>query len=219
MASNYTPPTAFRGHLGLRVRYFRKQRELTQAVLARRAGVHQSFLSEIERGLRNPSPATLKAIAQALDIPPAVLVGPGVEHDAPQPLETMDVPLFSSIPASPLGDDREHVETFPVLRHLWSRNRYCLRLTFDSMEPTLKPGDIVLVEYRPHVNPEHVQGRICACLIDDKPTLKRVAVERHGEAKTVILRSDNPDVPPVKIDPKSRFSVQGVVTHLVSRTL
>ena len=106
-----------------------------------------------------------------------------------------------------------------MLRHLCAEDRYCLRLSLDSMEPTLKPGDIVLVHYRPGVNPEHVQGRICACLVDGEPTLKRISVEAGDESRLIILRGDNPDVPPLLIDESRDFSVQGVVMCLVSRDL
>jgi SOS-response transcriptional repressor LexA len=219
MGANPTQPPVFRGHVGQRIRFYRRQHELTQAALARKAGVNQSFLSEIERGLRNPSPTSMKAIAHALDVAPAVLIGPGPAHDTPQPLEMMEMPLFESIPVENPSEYPTPPETFPVLRHLWGRDRYCLRLTFDSMEPTLKPGDLVLVEYRPDANPEHVQGRICACLVDQVPTLKRVAVEKRRDGRIVILRGDNPETPATLIDETQDFSIQGVVTHLVSRPL
>ena len=108
---------------------------------------------------------------------------------------------------------------FAVLRHLWAPDRYCLRLTLDSMEPTLKPGDLILVQYRPEVNPEHVQGRICACLLDGTPTLKRVSVEQQQARRLVLLRGDNPAALPIVVDETHDFSIQGVVTHLVSRPL
>lgn len=184
-----------------------------------RAGVNQGFLSEIEGGKRKPSPSSLRAISVALDVAPAVLIGEGLDHDTPQALETMDLPMFGSIPAGPPASADEQLEMFPVLRHLWAPNRYVLRLSFDSMEPTLKPGDLVLVEYRPGVNPEHVQGRICACLVDRASTLKRVSVERRAAQPLVILRGDNPTVDPILLDESREFSIQGVVTHLVSRAL
>jgi SOS-response transcriptional repressor LexA len=106
-----------------------------------------------------------------------------------------------------------------VLRHLCHPDYYCLRLTYDSMEPTLKPGDIVLVHYRPDVDPEHVQGRICACLVDGLPTLKRVSVESRNGDRLIILRGDNPDMAPVVIDSSREFSIQGIVVKLVSRDL
>jgi SOS-response transcriptional repressor LexA len=212
-------PPVFRGHIGRRIRYYRMQAAMTQKDLANRAGVNQGFLSEIERGNRKPSPSSLKAIAVALDIAPAVLIGDSLEHDTPQPLETRELPLFGTIPAGAPSRSDEQLEMFPVLRHLWAPNRYVLRLTFESMEPTLKPGDLVLVEYRPNVNAEHVQGRICACLVEQSPALKRVSVERRQDRLLVILRGDNPSVSPMVIDETSDFSIQGVITHLVSRPL
>jgi transcriptional regulator with XRE-family HTH domain len=219
---SFLPPDhpVFRGHIGRRIRYYRQRLNLTQTELARRANVNQGFLSEIERGRRKPSPSSLQALAVALDVPPAVLIGEGPDHDTPQPLVTRALPLYETIPTtSPTTPSAEQLEMFPVLRHLWAEDRYCLRLSFDSMEPTLKPGDIILVQYRPGVNPQHVQGRICACLLEGVPVLKRVYVERRDDVLLIVLRGDNPEVPPTLVDPSSSFSIQGVVTHLVSRTL
>ena len=87
------------------------------------------------------------------------------------------------------------------------------------MEPTLKRNDIILVDYCESVAPEFVQGRICACLVDGRPTLKRVSVEDHGSRRLVILRGDNPHVQPTIIDESSDFSIQGIAVSLVSRNL
>lgn len=187
--------------------------------LAVRAGINQGFLSEIERDGRNPSASTISALAQAMSLPPAVLAGDGAEHDAPQPVVTRMVPLFGSIPAGPPSASQEAPDAFPVLSHLWGPDRYCLRLSFDSMEPTLKPDDIVLVHYREAVAAEHVQGRICACLVGREPTLKRVYVEHVGDERRIVLRGDNPRVAPITIREGEDFSIQGVVVALVSRDL
>ncbi len=203
-----------------RVRFHRQRLGLTQAALAQRAAINQGYLSEIERGRRNPSTAVVRNLAESMGVPVALLIGDGIEHDAPQPLETRDLPLFGSIPAgAPSLATQEQPDVFPVLRHQWAADRYCLRLSYDSMEPTLKPGDIVLVHYRPEVNPEHVQGRICACLVNREPTLKRVLVEHRSGSPQVVLRGDNPGIPPIVIDESMDFSIQGVVVALVSREL
>jgi len=204
---------------GQRIRFHRRRLGLKQRDVAARAGINQGFLSELERGRRNPSPATLRALAEAMGLPLALLTPEGPEHDSPQPLETRDVPLLGAIPAGPPSLSQESPETFPVLRHLWGRDRYCLRLSYDSMEPTLKPGDIVLVEYRRQVDPEFVQGRICACLLDGEPTLKRISVESRPEGRLVILRGDNPRVQPILVDDTRDFSIQGIVLAIVSRDL
>jgi len=64
-----------------------------------------------------------------------------------------------------------------------------------------------------------VQGRVCACLLDGQPTLKRVTVEKRGRERVVILRGDNPRVPPVLVDRSQDFSIQGIVIRLVCRDL
>ncbi len=205
--------------IGGRMRRRRKELGLTQAGLASLAGVNQGFISQIERGEANARPRTVDALSVALNLPQGVLIGGGADHDTPQPLETREVPLFGSIPAGPPSESQEQLEMFPVLRHQWSPDYFCLRLSFDSMEPTLKPGDIVLVHYRPDVEPEHVQGRICACLVDGQPTLKRVSVEHQNGRRIVILRGDNPQVAPRVIDASQEFSIQGTVVRLVCRDL
>lgn len=54
------------------VRMVRLSRRLSQAALARRAGLTQQCVSTIERGLR-PTPATVRMIARALQVPEDVL--------------------------------------------------------------------------------------------------------------------------------------------------
>ncbi|RJP35910.1 MAG: helix-turn-helix domain-containing protein [Phycisphaerales bacterium] len=204
---------------GRRLRRLRLERGWTQVELARRANINQGFLSQIERDEKLPSTRMLDALATALEVPQAVLLGAGADHDAPQRLDTRELPLFGTIPAGPPSESQEQLEMFPVLRHQWSPDFYCLRLEFDSMEPTLKPGDIVLVHYRPDVDPEHVPGRICACLVNGQPTLKRVWVEWRGDDRLIVLRGDNPRTQPVLVDTTADFSIQGIVVRLVGRDL
>ncbi len=205
--------------VGDRIRRRRKELALTQQQLAAGAGVNQGYLSSIERGQVNPTRRMIDALSIALDMPQSVLIGGGADHDSPQPLETRELPLYGSIPAGAPSQTQEQLEMFPVLRHQWSADHYCLRLAFDSMEPTLKPGDIVLVHFRPAVEPEHVPGRICACLVDGEPTMKRVSVEWQSGVRYIVLRGDNPRVPPMLVDASRDFSIQGVVVQLVCREL
>lgn len=205
--------------IGARVRRRRKELGFTQKRLSEEAGINQGYLSQIELDKAKPRKLTLDALAVALDLPQGVLLGGSEAHDSPQPLETRELPLLGSIPAGPPANSQEQLEMFPVLRHQWSADHYCLRLTYDSMEPTLKPGDIVLVHYRPDVSAEHVQGRICACLIDGQATLKRLSVENRGGRRIILLRGDNPQIAPQLIDDAVEFSIQGVVVRIVSREL
>lgn len=53
--------------LGRRLRRLRESRDLSMKSLAGRAGVSESFVSQVERGMANPSVASLRRLADALE--------------------------------------------------------------------------------------------------------------------------------------------------------
>jgi len=55
-----------RVRVGLNVQHLRRDKGLSQEELAARAEVHQTYLSGVERGVRNPSILVLARIAKAL---------------------------------------------------------------------------------------------------------------------------------------------------------
>ena len=59
--------------VGVNVRRLRQERLLSQEELAHRARMHQTYLSGVETGRRNPSVAVLERIARALDVDIAIL--------------------------------------------------------------------------------------------------------------------------------------------------
>jgi transcriptional regulator with XRE-family HTH domain len=59
---------------GLALRRHRKRARLSLRALAARTGVSASFLSQVERGVAEPSVSTLVRIAQALDLPVGALL-------------------------------------------------------------------------------------------------------------------------------------------------
>jgi len=54
--------------LGMNVRKRREERELTQEALAERANLDPTYISGIERGVRNPSVLSVVRIAKALGV-------------------------------------------------------------------------------------------------------------------------------------------------------
>ena len=54
--------------MGMRIRFLRKQRKLSIEDLALEANVNKNYLSDLERGMRNPSLKILSRIASALKI-------------------------------------------------------------------------------------------------------------------------------------------------------
>ena len=76
-----------------------------------------------------------------------------------------------------------------------------------------------MTEHGPASGRQAVQGRVCACLVDGEPTLKRVTVEDRGERRIVILRGDNPSIEPMLVDETQELRIEGVAICLVSRSL
>lgn len=59
---------------GKNVRHYRKLKGMTQEQLAVAAGMERSYVSDLERGTRNPSVVALGRIAAALDLEPSKLL-------------------------------------------------------------------------------------------------------------------------------------------------
>ena len=60
--------------LGRNVRTWRLERGMSQEQLALDAGMKRSYVSEVERGLRNPTVRALGRLAKALNVEPALLL-------------------------------------------------------------------------------------------------------------------------------------------------
>ncbi|MCI0438610.1 MAG: helix-turn-helix transcriptional regulator [Chloroflexi bacterium] len=60
---------AYSKAFGAHLRRLRAQRGLSQEEVAHRAGLHVTYLSGIERGLRNPTLRNIRKLALALDVP------------------------------------------------------------------------------------------------------------------------------------------------------
>lgn len=57
-----------RERIGLNLQRLRRERGLSQEELAHRANIHQTYLSGVEQGERNPSVNVLQRVAEALGI-------------------------------------------------------------------------------------------------------------------------------------------------------
>ena len=83
MSSTAAAPTSGTSaelQLGPRIRALRQARHVTLRELAQRAGVTESFLSQVEREVTSPSIASVQRIARALDLAIAELFTEDVPH-------------------------------------------------------------------------------------------------------------------------------------------
>ncbi|GAA4822536.1 hypothetical protein GCM10023201_05600 [Actinomycetospora corticicola] len=70
-----TPEPLWREVVGRRVRALRRDRGERLADTAERAGISPQYLSEVERGRKDPSSEILAAVAGALEVPLRDLIG------------------------------------------------------------------------------------------------------------------------------------------------
>jgi transcriptional regulator with XRE-family HTH domain len=73
-------------NIGNKIRKLRKEKGLTLEDLSKKTGLSLSYISLIERGLKNPSLRALEKIAECLNITPGILLSDKEEED--ESLET-----------------------------------------------------------------------------------------------------------------------------------
>ena len=68
-----------RQRLGMNVRRLRQERKLSQEKFALEFGVDRTYVSGIERGVRNPTILVAQRLADALDVPICELFADAIE--------------------------------------------------------------------------------------------------------------------------------------------
>jgi transcriptional regulator with XRE-family HTH domain len=63
-----------RQRLGRNLRRLRREKGWSQEAFAEEAGIHRTYVSDIERGARNPTIAVLEQLAKPLGVPPGRLL-------------------------------------------------------------------------------------------------------------------------------------------------
>ncbi len=72
--------------MGRNVREHRRRRGLSQEQLALDAGMKRSYVSDLERGQRNPSVKALGRLAEALGVEPGLLLASSGAREQSDPL-------------------------------------------------------------------------------------------------------------------------------------
>lgn len=69
-----------RKQMGVNLRRLRREKGWSQEDMAFESGLHRTYVSGIERGVRNPTLLILEKIAKTLDVAPAALVAQSHER-------------------------------------------------------------------------------------------------------------------------------------------
>ena len=156
----------------------RKLEETDRRTLARFFGIDESLLGAPEENSRNP--AGKAARGDWVDVPRLALgasAGPGTVASDEQAIGTF---RFSSRWLRSQGLDPAMLSAIAV--------------TGDSMEPTLRDGDEILVDR----SPRSLRDGIHVVRVDDAVLVKRLDMARPG---AIALLSDNPAYRPLELAP------------------
>lgn len=93
--------------LGLRIRYYRKEKHMTQEKLAEICNLHPTYIGQIERGEKNATIESIYRIAAGLSIPMSKLL----ENVEFLDTNSDNIPLhiYQQLLALP-HDEQEHIE-------------------------------------------------------------------------------------------------------------
>lgn len=197
--------------VGRRIRKARKSRDWTLEDLKKKTGMSISFLSDIERGISNPSLKRLKQIAGALNVSISYLLN---EQTTPiLKIETTTVPEIYSIKqennlwAESNVKEYHFVEKEKVNNGLY----FFIRARDDSMLGSgILPGSLVLVRKQSEIR----NGDIAIILLKGKEKTDFIFRKIFKTEGQWLLQPDNSRYETLII-PKEDLKVAGKVISLV----
>lgn len=132
--------------------------KLSQEALAQLAGVSQTTIDKIERGITKSSRHIFE-LAAALDVPvgridietgKAIEQQPAVYRPLPQLVGERDLPVYSAAEGG-TGEMVVYTDPIEMVPRPWfmrGKEGYAVLIVGDSMEPEFEPGDYALVNPR-----------------------------------------------------------------------
>jgi repressor LexA len=177
--------------IGDNVKYLRKRHGYSQSLLARKLNINQASISLWESGKTNPDTSTLIELSKIFDVPLDYFMSnePRRELDSIA-IKRAAVPIVGNIACGErVAPDTNH-EGYADLPDGIHAD-FALRCKGDSMLPTLRDGDLVLIRQQPEVE----NGQIAAVSIDGETTLKRVYFQNGG----LVLIAENPSYHPINV--------------------
>ena len=191
-----------------------EERREDYAGLSRLIGRNAAYIQQfVKRGTpKRLSEADRETLARYFNVPESLLGG----KEAPAPADLIAVPRLdvgaSAGPGSfDLAERARELIAFPprLLRDLGARDPAALsliRVTGDSMRPTLNDGDDILVDRSDAA--ERLRDGIYVLRIEDALLVKRIAL---GPSGRIAIRSDNPDHPSWEDQDKASLTIVGRV--------
>lgn len=121
--------------------------------------------------------------------------------------EDLKFPLFvNPLSCGLFGISEDEIEDYQSLDSLFVKNRFntfFFKAAGDSMEPTIYPGQILVVDR----SKNNFHGKVCAVAFEDKIICKRVFIKAGG----LVLSSDNKKYRDIIVENSDSLQLWGVV--------
>lgn len=152
------------------------EKNITAADLARKSGIRASSISDYLTGKYEPKQDKIDAIATALNVSPAWLMG--YANDETKVQATRIPVLGTVIAGAPAYAEENIIGWEEVTKKMASRGKlFALKVKGDSMLPKFEEGDIVIVKEQEDVE----SGDIAIVLVNgDEATMKQVQKKENG---------------------------------------
>lgn len=163
-----------------RVKELRKQKHITQEELGKVLDIQKAAISKYENGRAEPSTEVLKKMSAYFGVSIDYLLGNSPAKLSAQKLgRGVRIPVLgrvvAGIPIEAVEEILDYEEITPELAA--TGEFFALQVKGDSMLPTLKDGDVVIVKKQPTVN----SGDIAIILVNgNEATVKEVKESPAG---------------------------------------
>lgn len=187
--------------LGTRIEEKRKEKGLSQESLGTLVDVSAAFISQVEKGKRNPSYGLLQKISVELDVPLEYLVG----GDA-QAQDDPSTKLIASMARSLERNQKKQLVDY--IHFLTGTKRY---FDFPFFDNAVEYAQYLLRHYRidqPPIDPFHLAGQMGVEIVKSQTELEHDGVLYKGGEKPVIVLSEG-------YEPRQKFTVALLLGHLV----
>ena len=173
-----------------KLKALRKERGMTLEGLAQLLGTSKQTIHRYENGIiANIPHEKIEALARALDVTPAELMGWDIQEPMPEGMKRL--PMLGKIACGePIFAAEEH-DGYAVAGGMLDAD-FCLQARGDSMTGArIYDGDIVFIRAQDSVD----DGEVAAVIIGDEATLKRVYY--YPDEKKLVLSPENPRYAPL----------------------
>lgn len=162
------------------IRELRKQKGLSQSELAAICCVHQTAVSQWEKGRTSPDNESLKLLASALGVSVGTLIG-GEDIGG-----TVLVPVLGFVRAGiPMEAVEDILDYEEISADMAARGEYFgLKIKGDSMFPMFQAGDTVIVRRQPDAE----SGEIAVVLVNGNDATVKKLIKKDT---SILLVSEN----------------------------